>query len=35
LAASGLTEEELIRQQEMLFAGSKARYEAAAADPPA
>ncbi|KAL7006500.1 negative cofactor 2 transcription regulator complex subunit ncb2 [Cystobasidiomycetes sp. EMM_F5] len=32
LAASGLTEEELIRQQEMLFAGSKARYEAAAAD---
>lgn len=32
MAASGMTEEELLRHQEMLFAGSKARYEAAAAD---
>jgi hypothetical protein len=27
-----MTEEELLRHQEMLFAGSKARYEAAAAE---
>ncbi|CAD6587252.1 MAG: negative cofactor 2 transcription regulator complex subunit ncb2 [Cyphobasidiales sp. Tagirdzhanova-0007] len=33
LAQSGMTEEELLRHQEMLFAGSKARYEAAAGDP--
>lgn len=32
MAQSGLTEEELLKQQEMLFAGSKARYEAAAGD---
>lgn len=32
MAASGMTEEELLRVQEQLFAGSKARYEAAAAE---
>ena len=34
LAASGMTEEELIKQQEALFANSRARYEAAAAPEP-